>query len=329
MQARADIGPLRTVFVTLFFVSIGMLGNPAWIAENALAVLIAGIVVIGGKTVLAAVVIRAFRVPWSEALATAVCLAQIGEFSFIVAQQVFLKQGTPQDRWLFNLVVSVSVVSLLLTPHLVRLAPVLGRLLAPRGHHQGSAHVDSDREHAGPGVLVVGYGVAGQQLVEPLVRHGVALTVIDFQQANVQVALDRGFTAVMGDARNHELLEHLHVHRALAVVVALPDHQTVTAVIHQVRVLAPGVPVIARARYHRYVDEIIAAGATVVVDEEQQIGRRLGLETRRLLRHEDEAMQRRDLDREEAPPRSWLRPPVHLAPPSAPPPTAPSQEPPR
>src|ERR1043165_5772231 len=137
MQARADIGPLRTVFVTLFFVSIGMLGNPAWIAENALAVLIAGVLVIGGKALIAAVVIRALRVPWSEALATAVCVAQIGEFSFIVAQQVFLRPGTPQDRLLFNLVVSVSVVSLLLTPYLVRLAPLLGRLLAPRGHHQG------------------------------------------------------------------------------------------------------------------------------------------------------------------------------------------------
>ena len=327
MQARADIGPLRTVFVTLFFVSIGMLGNPAWIAENALAVVIAGVVVIGGKAMTTTVVIRLLRVPWSEALATAVCLAQIGEFSFIVAQLVFLRSGTAQDRWLFNLVVSVSVISLLLTPYLVRLAPLLGRTLTPRSHRPGTEHVDSDAEHAGPGVLVVGYGVAGQQLVEPLVRHGVPLTVIDFQQANVQVALDRGFTAVTGDARKRELLEHLHIHHALAVVVALPDHQTVTAVIHQVRVLAPGVPVIARARYHRYVNEIIAAGATVVVDEEQQIGRRLGLETRRLLRQDDESMQRRDLDNEEAFTRSWARPPVHT--PTEPSPTVPPTEPPR
>lgn len=329
MQARADIGPLRTVFVTLFFVSIGMLGNPQWIADNALAVLIAGSLVIGGKTLLVAVIIRAFRHPWPEAIATAVCLAQIGEFSFIVAQQVFMREDrTAQDVWLFNLAVSVSIVSLLLTPYLVRMAPVLGRLFTPRGHRSHHQHPDADPAHAGPGVLVVGYGVAGQQLVEPLIRHDVPLTVIDFQQANIQVARDRGFNAVMGDARNRELLEHLHIGHALAVVVALPDHLTVITVIHQVRALAPGIPVVARARYHRYVDEIIAAGATVVVDEEQQIGRRLGLEARRLLRHNDDTMQRGDVDHEEAHTRSWTRPPIHLATPVQPSPITPPTEPP-
>ncbi len=317
MQTRADIGPLRTVFVTLFFVSIGMLGDPSWIADNALAVVIAGSLVVGGKIVLVTGIIRAFRHPWPEAVTTAVCLAQIGEFSFIVAQQVFLHTNTVQDRWLFDLSVSVSIVSLLMTPYLVRLAPALGRLFVARGGpshaHQGEP---ADAIHPGPGVLVVGYGVAGQQLVEPLLRHHVHLTVIDFQHANVQVARDRGFTAVVGDARNRDLLEHLQITRALAVVVALPDHETVVAVIHQVRALAPGIPIIARARYHRYAGEIIAAGASVVVDEEQQIGRRLGLETRRLLRQEAGLPQRQDTDHEEANTRSWTSPPLLNARPS-------------
>jgi CPA2 family monovalent cation:H+ antiporter-2 len=287
--------------------------------------------VIVGKTLLVAVIIRAFRHPWPEAIATAVCLAQIGEFSFIVAQQVFLRPGhSVEDRWLFDLAVSVSIVSLLLTPYMVRLAPTIGRAFTPRRHrstHHSTHHAEAI-PHPGPGVLVVGYGVAGQQLVEPLLRHQVALTVIDFQQANVQVARDRGFTAVMGDARNRELLEHLHIRDALAVVVALPDHHTVIAVIHQVRSLAPGIPIIARARYHRYAAEIVAAGATVVVDEEQQIGRRLGLEARRLLRHNDDQPQRQDTDNEEANTRSWTRPPIHLATPVQPNPITPPTDPP-
>jgi CPA2 family monovalent cation:H+ antiporter-2 len=313
LQARADIGPLRTLFATLFFVSIGMLGDPGWIAENALAVVVAGTLVIGGKIILVAIIVRAFRHPWPEAIATAVCLAQIGEFSFIVAQQVFLHTGTVQDRWLFDLVVSVSIISLLLTPYLVRLAPILGRLFLRRGHHAHLPVSDGATEHTGPGVVVVGYGVAGQQLVEPLLRHGVSLTIVDFQPANIQSALSRGFAAIVGDARDRELLEHLHVRQALAVVVALPDHQTVVTVIHQVRALAPGIPIIARARYHRYAGEIIAAGASVVVDEEQQIGRRLGLEARRLLRQENELMARQDTDNEEQRTRSWTSPPIHLA----------------
>ena len=337
MQTRADIGPLRTVFVTLFFVSIGMLGDPTWIANNWLAVLIAGTVVVGGKIALVTAIIRAFRHPWPEAVTTAVCLAQIGEFSFIVAQQVFLHSGTAQDRWLFDLSVSVSIVSLLMTPYLVRFAPTLGRLFVAQGGQENGkesgqevskkgqrgkaisdAHIHPPH-HSGPGVLVVGYGVAGQLLVEPLLRHHVHLTIIDFQIANVQAARDRGFSAIVGDARNRELLEHLHITKAQAVVVALPDHETVVAVIHQVRALAPGVPIIARARYHRYAGEIIAAGASMVVDEEQQIGRRLGLEARRLLRHDAGLPQRKDTDGEEAHTKSWAHPPVLTPKPIIPP----------
>ena len=321
MQTRADIGPLRTVFVTLFFVSIGMLGDPRWIANNWLAVMIAGTVVVGGKIALVTAIIRAFRHPWPEAVTTAVCLAQIGEFSFIVAQQVFLHSGTAQDRWVFDLSVSVSIVSLLMTPYLVRFAPTLGRLFVAKGEHHRKALTDIYRNpnHSGPGVIVVGYGVAGQQLVEPLLHHQAHLTIVDFQVANVQVARDRGFSAIVGDARNRDLLEHLHITKAQAVVVALPDHETVVAVIHQVRALAPGVPIIARARYHRYAGEIIAAGASMVVDEEQQIGRRLGLETRRLLRHDAGLPQRQDTDGEEAHTKSWAHPPVLTAKPIIPP----------
>ena len=286
VQARADIGPLRTLFVTLFFVSIGMLGDPGWIAANVGAVLAAGSILIGGKIILVALIVRAFRHPWPEAVATAVCLGQFGEFSFIIAGQVFLHTGNVQDRWLFDLFVSVSIVSLLLTPYLVRVAPKLGGLFTTRGTVQRdpTGKLISQPPHEGPGIVVVGYGLAGQTLVEPLLRQHHRITVIDFQAANAQLARNRGLTAVIGDARNRDLLDHLRVRDAVAVVVASPDHQTVTAVIHQIRSLAPGLPIVARARYHRFAHEIVAAGASVVVDEEQQIGHRLGMATRHLLR---------------------------------------------
>ena len=127
LQARADIGPLRTLFVTIFFVSIGMLGDPVWMFNNMLAVVGVGTALIAGKTLLLTVIMRAFRCPWPESVATAICLAQIGEFSFIITERVFHKSPTPADQWLFNLFVSVSIVSLLLTPYLVRFAPLIGR----------------------------------------------------------------------------------------------------------------------------------------------------------------------------------------------------------
>ena len=129
--------------------------------------------------------------------------------------------------------------------------------------------------------------------MEPLIRHGAHIIVIDFQAANAQLANDRQLEGVVGDARNAELLQHLGIRDLDLVIVALPDHLTVTSVIHQVRALAPGVPIVARARYHRFAYEIQAAGATIVVDEERQIGHRLGLEARRILRQDDNNSDKR------------------------------------
>ena len=296
LQARADISTLRTIFVTIFFVSIGMLGDPVWMYHNMLAVLGLGTALIAGKTILLTLIMRAFRCPWPESVATAVCLAQIGEFSFIITEQVFHKANTPTDVWLFNLFVSVSILSLLVTPYLVRYAPLIGRWFQSR-KMASSEYTAEEQPHeknmTAERVLVVGYGVAGQQLVEPLIRHGAHIIVIDFQAANAQLANDRQLEGVVGDARNAELLQHLGIRDLDLVIVALPDHLTVTSVIHQVRALAPGVPIVARARYHRFAYEIQAAGATIVVDEERQIGHRLGLEARRILRQDDNNSDKR------------------------------------
>ncbi len=289
LQARADVAPLRTLFVTLFFVSIGMLGDVFWVIDNAWHVFLTGTALIGGKILIVTAIVRFFRHPWPESVATAVCLAQVGEFSFLIAELAFLGSHHPDDQYLFKLFISVMLVSLLLTPYLVMMAPKLGHFVGQCLDRNAS----SKREglaisRAESGVIVVGFGVAGQRLVEPLVRHGVPVTVVDFQPANVALAIDLGLAAMVGDARNPELLERLHVAGARAVVVALPDHLTVTNVIHQVRAQAPSVPIVARARYHRFAGEIEAAGATIVVDEEQQIGLRLGLTVGRLLGRESE-----------------------------------------
>ena len=131
-QIRADVRPLSTVLVTLFFAAIGMFGDLLWLLQNGLlvAAIVLGILV--GKSLIIAVLARLFGQPWRYAVATGLCLAQIGEFSFVLAT---IAQSPADGMSLmsattFRALVSATIISLLLTPYLVAVAPRLGAWLA-------------------------------------------------------------------------------------------------------------------------------------------------------------------------------------------------------
>jgi CPA2 family monovalent cation:H+ antiporter-2 len=129
-RIRADIAPLKTLFITLFFTSIGMLANPLFVLSNWQAVLAITVAILLGKIFVITFVTRLFRTPVVHALATGICLAQIGEFSFVLAE---VSRSTQLiNAHLFDLMISVTVVTLFITPYLVSLASkvpgYLGRL---------------------------------------------------------------------------------------------------------------------------------------------------------------------------------------------------------
>ncbi|MCP4711659.1 MAG: cation:proton antiporter, partial [Planctomycetes bacterium] len=131
-QIRADVAPLRTLFVTLFFSSIGMLSNPAWILEHWAMVAATVAAVVFGKAVIVSAVALLFRFAPVHAAATGICLAQVGEFSFVIAGVA--RHGKLISGDLFELIISVTIVTLFLTPYLIAVAPFLatavGRLSA-------------------------------------------------------------------------------------------------------------------------------------------------------------------------------------------------------
>jgi CPA2 family monovalent cation:H+ antiporter-2 len=147
-QIRADVRPLSTVLVTLFFASIGMFGDPRWLLQNGL--LVAGLVlaIVAGKPLIIAVLARLFGQPWRYAVATGLCLAQIGEFSFVLATIA----QTPVDGVAlmsietFRALVSATIISLLLTPYLVAMAPRAGAWTATFLARFGARRDADDRE---------------------------------------------------------------------------------------------------------------------------------------------------------------------------------------
>jgi CPA2 family monovalent cation:H+ antiporter-2 len=295
-QIRADIASLRTVLVTLFFAAVGMLADPVWAAMNPHLIIGAVLAVVVGKAAVVFGVLslptKLLRQPPAVALASGLCLAQIGEFGFVLAK---IARGDGESGLIgeeaFKLLIATTVVSLFATPYLVKFGPRWsGKLLSRRAEH-----ADGSIERADPAaprerhVLLAGFGPAGQLVASELIEHfGDRITVLDLNPKAAAAVDQYGINFHLGDAGSAEVLEHARIQEAAALIVTLPDPQAVRNVVHTARQLCPQVTIIARSRYHAYRWEIMLAGAEVVVDEEEQVGRRLAAEARDILGLADE-----------------------------------------
>lgn len=260
-QIRADAVPLRAIFVTVFFASIGMLAVPPQLSDLPLVLLLT-LLALTLKTMAATFALRAFRLPPQVAVHTGVMLSQVGEFSFVLLSEAGGKGLLPPG--VVSHLVSVSVLTLLVTPYLFKLAPRLASFfgMAP-GDQAPRAHTSGRR------VIVAGYGPSGKEVVSTLQERGFEPFVLELNPNSA------GGIVHFGDASRPEILEHAGLHEALAFVVTVPDPQVAQNMVACARRLAPDVPVIARSRYHRFLPDLLAAGATLAVDEESSVGRLL------------------------------------------------------
>ncbi|MGB0953605.1 MAG: cation:proton antiporter [Planctomycetota bacterium] len=282
-QIRADISSLRTLLVTLFFSSIGMLGDPIWFVQNLPLVLAAVMAIVVGKALLIWFILHRFGLTHTSALATGICLGQAGEFSFVLAE---VGRGTLISEDLFALVISATICTLFLSPYLVALAPrfaltvvkVLSkfRLLTPPVKPKAPVH-DPDVQH----YFIIGFGPAGEAVAQKVQGLAGKVTILDLNPSLLTRAHQLGMQGHIGDATHADVLQHAGIRSAAAVVVTIPDPAAAEAVVALVRTLAPQAHVIARARYHRYLMDLIEGGAHEVVDEERIVGIRLAASLRR------------------------------------------------
>lgn len=283
VQIRADVTSLRTLFVTLFFASVGMLGEPAWVLENWAVVGGTVTAIVVGKTLVVALVVRMLGHGTAISLASGLCLAQVGEFSFVLAE---IGRGDVFSEYVFDLIVSSTILTLFVTPFLITLAPRVTqgyhRVRSRAADQPAPADADQDAEPAGHAIFIIGFGPTGQQAADLLSKqYGKLIHVIDLNPKNAQLAEMHGLAVQVGDATRHEVLEHAGIRRASVILVTLPDASASRTVIHHCRHLAPEAVVIARARYHVTRWELQMAGARHVIDEELSVGRHLAKAVRR------------------------------------------------
>ncbi len=271
-QIRSDIDAIRTLFVVLFFTSIGMLLDLGWLIHHLHLVLPALLVVFVLKVAIIFLLFKMLRIDNQVALSTGITLGQVGEFAFVLAAAG--QNGGIVGPDLFAWLVSVTMLSMFLAPYMAGYADPLAEkviaLFTPS--HTDNSTVRRKAPAPCKKALIIGFGPAGMKVATMLRSLGLAFEIIDLNPAAIQSAAKEGAVIYLGDATKHDILEHAGIGEAAVVVVTVPDSLAAAATIRMIRSLNPQVTIVARGRYHRHNEMLMEAGASLVVDEEQLVG---------------------------------------------------------
>jgi CPA2 family monovalent cation:H+ antiporter-2 len=272
-QVRADIGSMRIIMVTLFFVSVGMQAKPMWFITHLPWIVLVSMLVLMLKTGIIYGVTRLFSLDNRQALATGITLSQVGEFSFVLAATA--RSGDVLTTDTVDLLVSVIIVLMLVTPYLINHADTFAeRLLALISHRKPLAVDLSSSIQSAPvnHVLVVGLGPAGRQVVKTLVAHRLEPVLIDVNPKSRDYARQQGLRLHLGDAGHEEILMHAGLADVCMAVVTIPDPHAAVQIVAMIRRLRPQLLIAVRCRYNRHMPDLQKAGADIVVDEEITMG---------------------------------------------------------
>jgi monovalent cation:H+ antiporter-2, CPA2 family len=253
-RAAEESLPLRDAFSVLFFVSVGMLFEPAVLLEEPLHVLLVVTIIVVGKTLAALLLVLAFRYPLNTALTVAVSLAQIGEFSFILAglgQALGLLSGEAM-----SLVLAGALISIAINPFLfaaiapfrrwVILRSELGRRLEQRHDPYAELPMSTERKYLEGQVVLVGYGRVGRRIAAALEQHDIPYVVAEQNRELVESLRKKGIAAVSGNAADPAVLIQAHIANAAMLVVATPDAINVRQMAETARTLNPGIEIVLR-----------------------------------------------------------------------------------
>ncbi len=261
-QALGDIIPLRDVFGMLFFVSVGMLIDPAFVWDHLAVVVAVALVVLVGKALVVWLAVRGAGHPGAVAFTAALGLCGMGEFSF-----VFVREGTRSgalDAEHAALALSATVLTMLVTPPLLAAAPRVRRWLGGPSIHPTASVVPP----AAPHVIVLGLGRVGVHIVDALESLAIPLVAVDLDPDRVAEAEARGRRAVYGDAASPTVLAAAGIGRARLVVAALSSAAAVRSIVHTIGETRPELPIIARATDPEALADLRALGVCYAVQPE-------------------------------------------------------------
>ncbi len=285
-QAAAEVIPFRDLFAVLFFVSVGMLVDPTALVAEAPLIAVLVVIAVVGKGALVAGLGAAFGLPVRSAFLLGGTMAQVGEFSFILAEDALGLELIDGDA--YNLILGTAVVSIVLTPFAQRAAsffalrheasrdsepiapaeegPTAGAPPTTRTELAFSAE-EAERRLA---VVVLGGGQVGRLVVRAVRQRGLRCVVIDRDSHPLELVAALGAETIFGDAANPHILARVGLERARVLIVAIADPLTARLATERARRINPHLMIAARARGRTEVEALRKLGAGRVADPEAE-----------------------------------------------------------
>ena len=269
-QIIADVLPLRDCFSGIFFISIGMLLNLDLLTRDFLTPLMNLLLIVGIKSLLIFAVFWWLYGSIRLAVLLGLSLAQVGEFSFILAKAgINYKLLTPANEQLF---LAGSILSMIATPFLIQsvhgLAVGLEAMLGGSQESTSAGETAASENVAQGHVVVVGYGLNGQNLARVLKEVGIPYRVLEMDPDLVRCAKAAGEPIFFGDGTRPEILQQAGIRQARVVVIAISDPAATARVVSQARRSRPDLYIIVRTRYVAEIDHLYRLGANQVIPEE-------------------------------------------------------------
>jgi CPA2 family monovalent cation:H+ antiporter-2 len=272
--------PLRDVFATLFFASIGVLIDPGFLLANLGTLLGLVTVTLIGKAAIVTGIVKLFGYPLKTALKVGIGINQIGEFSFVLAG-VAVSEGLFTQQ-LYGLTVGTTAATLLITPFLLKATPylliwlervpVFNDLLQSDQPFQLVGSEDSLKDH----IVVAGFGRVGKTLVRMLYFQGHQILVIDNDEAALQTLRERGIPYLYGDAASPIVLAKANLSAAKSMAIALPDPMSTRLTLNRALGLAPALDITVRAHDKDEIEVLYQLGAQEVVQPEFEASLEMG-----------------------------------------------------
>jgi len=269
-QALADIIPLRNTFAALFFVSLGMLASPRFIADNWSIVILVALIIIASKFIICSLITRSFGYSLKTTIFVGAGLTQVGEFSFVIGQ-AGLETGVISGN-LYSLILSSAILTILFTPVAFKLAELTyswvstSRRLAPLMRFGSDKKLIDVKRRLSNHVVICGHGRTGSNLASTLQRYNIPYIVVELNPQIISELRAQGVPCIYGDAGNAQILSMAHLNKARVLALTCPDPMAEITATAYAREVNPNIDIIARVPEESVAERLQRLGVSEIVE---------------------------------------------------------------